>query len=463
MIRRFFLCSLLLAAVLAGVGAATQTQSVDAWKGLIKHWFSSDSQSNQALRFRLDLVDRLNHTRLSVKQPQLLVDPELETWLEQHFAGMNTDELDHVTEKIQEAMPRYYRLSICTASGASLRQLLDEFQDYARKVPSTMTHLAIGMRPTAGGLGQQALLVVGQRLLNFTPELLTGTSAEAYFNRCPHCQHPHVVRIAGQQRSLGLECPQCRRTYAVVAADTQGSFRYVNEYLTGYAPPAIFSKDQSRVHELFTIWSAVHTNCVYTLDSADKRNQTDSWQTSLETQRRGKGDCEDSAIFLCDWLLSRGFQARVALGKYGDMGGHAWCVVKLDDKEYLLESTEGRPDISNPPLVSHVGSRYVPEILFDRFAIYVRNRPGEAWKGDYWSPKVWLRTDPRAMNPTAGRARVAEAVQTDPSKMAKTVEANAAAAPYLDISSIPVGDHIWRIPLPGTPGLLPAPAPAKKE
>jgi hypothetical protein len=107
----------------------------------------------------------------------------------------------------------------------------------------------------------------------------------------------------------------------------------------------------------------------------------DSWQFADETQRLQRGDCEDSSIFLADWLMSRGFQVRVALGRYGDLGGHAWCVVKIDDKEYLIESTESRPDPTDPPLASRVGSRYVPEVLFDRFAMYVPTSPTVPGKG----------------------------------------------------------------------------------
>jgi len=182
-----------------------------------------------------------------------------------------------------------------------------------------------------------------------------------------------------------------------------------------------------------------------------KKDQTDSWQTSLETQRVGKGDCEDSSIFLCDWLLARGFQARVALGRFGDLGGHAWCVVKLEDKEYLLESTEGRPDPSNPPLASRVGSRYVPEVMFDRYAIYVRSTPGEAWKGDYWSQKVWTRVEPRSLGSTPGVLSApspkADAAQTDPARLARTSRPDPAAAPFMELEDIPVDADIWQMPL----------------
>jgi hypothetical protein len=398
------------------------------------------------------LVDRLNHTRSAGQVPPLRVDPELDKWLEKHFPDMVLDDMTAVTKEIEEALPHYFRVSVCTASGPTLRMLLNQFQNFTERPQPEMTHIGCVIRKSVGGLARQALLVIGHRLQSFSPEIITRSKDEVFFSRCPHCSYPHVVRIAGQLHSLGLECPKCRRAYAMVAADEAGRFRYVNEFLTGYAPPAVFAKDQSRVYELFTIWSAVHANCIYTKDPGVRKDMKDTWQTSLETQRQGRGDCEDSAIFLCDWLLSRGFQARVALGRYGDLGGHAWVVVKLEDKEYLLESTEGRPDPSNPPLVSRVGSRYVPEVMFDRFGIYVRSVPGQAWKGDYWSPATWIRVEPRRTSPGSDPLdswfQRADAEQADPARLARTSQPNPAAAPFLELRGIPLDADVWRTALP---------------
>lgn len=454
MLLRLVSWSIIAGIALAGGLMAHREGYFAAWGHWTHEWLSGEDESYSAMRFEVDLVDRLNYARIAVHQPVLRVDAELETWLESQFPTMVLDDPARLTHLAQEAVPRYLQVSICTASGPTLRALLDQFHDYTQKSSSEMTHLACAVRRSVGGLAYQALLIVGQRLENFSPEIIATSDADAFFSVCPHCQHPHIVRVSKQQNSLGLECPQCRRTYAVVAADSKGRYRYVNEFLTGYAPPAVFSKDQSRVHELFTIWSAVHANCVYTKDPGAKKEATDSWQDSLETQQISKGDCEDSAIFLCDWLLSRGFQARVALGRYGDMGGHAWVVVKLDDKEYLLESTEGRPDPSNPPLASKVGSRYVPEVMFDRFALYVRSTPGQTWKGDYWSSKYWTRVEPRSLK---ARLQTTSAVPVNPAilvpveikapRLARTSKPNPATAPFMELEEIPQDASIWQMPL----------------
>ncbi len=450
MMLRLLLWSIFSGLALAGGLMAHKEGKLTAWNLWFKEWLSGEDKTYSGVRFEVDLVDRLNFVRIGARQPLLKVDVELEAWLEKEFPTMVLDDATRISELVQSKAPRYLRVSVCTASGPTLRSLLDQYHDFGQSIGGEMTHLACAVRESAGGLMHQSLLVVGQRLEDFSPEVIASSQEEAFFSTCPHCQHPHIVRISRQQNSLGLECPQCRRTYAVVATDADGHYRFVNEFLTGYAPPAVFSKDDSRVHELFTIWAAVHANCVYTKDPGSKKAATDAWQTSLDTQRKGQGDCEDSAIFLCDWLLSRGFQARVALGRYGDLGGHAWVVVKLDDKEYLLESTEGRPDPSNPPLVSRVGSRYVPEIMFDRYALYVHSTPGQAWKGDYWSTKVWTRVEPRSLKArlqtAAGQEGEANRPEANP-RVARASRPNPASAPFVELKEIPKDATIWQMPL----------------
>lgn len=455
MIKRFIFWSILAGIALAASLAAHQK---GVWKSLamnLSERISGQSAKYSTLRFRVDLVDRLNYARIAARMPDLKLDPELDDWLEQNFPTMVLDDMDAVTRAVQEALPRYYRLSVCTASGPTLKSLLDEFQGFASKTAPEMTHLGFALREAVGGLSHQALIVVGQRLIDFSPENLTEHRQEAYFSRCTHCRHPHIVRLSLKQHSLGLECPQCRRTYAVVAADQHQKFRYVNEFLTGYAPPAVFSKDTARIAELFTICGAVHGNCIYTRDPGERKEATDAWQTSLETQQIGQGDCEDSSIYLCDWLLARGFQARVVLGRYGDMGGHAWVVVRMNNVEYLLESTESPPDPRDPPVATKVGSRYVPEVMFDRFALYVRTTPGQAWRSDtdsFFSPKLWTRVEPRALNPASEpltrKSTTAQSEPVPPERLARTSDTSPAAAPFLELEEIPRDAAVWRMSLP---------------
>ncbi len=468
MYSRLILWCIVAAVLLAGGIAAMKEGWLNGWQMRLGELMTSPSSQYSAARFRLDLVDQFNYSRLASKTATLRVDPEMEAWLDKAYANIDTDDLNKVTTLVQEGMPRYYRVSVCSASSPSLRELLQRFHEYAHREQPEMTHMAVALRTRAGGLMHEALLVLGQRLRDFTPEALSKSSDEPFFSTCVHCQHPHFMKLSREQRSMALECPKCRRKYAVVAADSTGHFRYVNEFLTGYTPPAKIAKNQSRVQQLFTIWSAVHENCVYANDpgakagsSFAKKDQQDCWQFADETQRIQRGDCEDSSIFLADWLMSRGFQVRVALGRYGDLGGHAWCVVKIDDKEYLIESTGSRPDPTDPPLASRVGSRYVPEVLFDRHFLYVPTSLNRTWKGDYWSENIWKRIEPRVDlggDPILGRAPDAAVVKSggkslleatavaDTARLGRTAYTGASAPTFLNLGNIPAGAKEWMIP-----------------
>lgn len=471
MSSRLLFWSLTFAVVVAGGVSAYKQGLLNGWKMRLADMLAQPGTEYSDAKFRIDLIDQCNYVRLAAKQSPLRVDPELEDWLERAAPTLNTDNLNQLTEKVQAGVPRYMHVEVCCASSPSLRDLLQRFQDFTRKAPAAMSHMAVLLRPRASGLMQEALLVMGQRLQDFSPEALSQSAAGPYFSVCVHCQQPHYITLADGQRSVSLECPKCRRKYAVIAADRTGKFRYVNEYLTGYAPPAHFARNQSRVQQMFTIWEAVHNNCHYTNDPGAKpgssfatKEQVDSWQFADETQRLLRGDCEDSSIFLADWLMSRGFQVRVALGRYGDLGGHAWCVVKIEDKEYLLESTDNRPDPTDPPLASRIGSRYVPEVLFDRHAIYVPSSPTRAWKGDYWSSNYWTRIEPRAHvggDPILARAPLeGEVVKTNPklslgqggltpplrTSPGAGLLSGKTAGLFLDLGDIPPGATEWTQP-----------------
>lgn len=459
--RGFLIFSVLAGVAAAGIIAMAKEGHLSTWKGMWASVVAGKETTQADDRFKVDLFDQINYNRIAAKHAPLKIDPDLQKHLERYLNGAPCDDLNLVTEAVQAELPRYFRVSACTATKPSHTDLLHEFGPFAQKTEPEMTHLACVLIKSTGGLSQTCLLVAGQRLEDFSPELLSEQKTDSFFNYCSHCGHPHICRVSKLQRSQTLECPDCGKTYAVVASDSHGRFRYVNEFLSGYQPPARFPKDQSRVQELFTIWSAVHAHCTYRLDpETKKQSQLDCWQTAVETQNLQQGDCEDSSIFLADWLTARGFQVRVALGRYGDMGGHAWCVVRLDGSDYLLESTEGRPDLSNPPLADLIGSRYLPEVLFDRKAIYVRGAgSAQTWKGDYWSQQVWSRVDPRQSFAVASRNRAAKdreasqlvssahstsrfIVERDRLTMARSPEP--AMAPFIELETVPAGPN-WQL------------------
>ncbi len=445
----------------AGLMATAKEGTFDAWSS----WWSSitnpSKNERSADRFKASLYDQVNYARMAAKQTPLKIDAELQKFLERYEQDVPFDDLDEVMRSVQASLPRYFRVSACSAARPNADQLLGEFQAFAHKTESEMTHFACLLKSSPGGLSQTCLMVVGQRLEDFSPEQLNARKTDAFFNVCALCGHPHVCRVVYQQSSMTLECPSCNRTYAVVATDSHGRFRYVNEFLNGYQPPARFPSDQSRIQKLFTIWSAVHHHCTYKLDPESKNKKSDCWQTALETQNLEHGDCEDSSIFLADWLESQGFQVRVAIGRYGDMGGHAWCVVRLDGNDYLLESTESKPDLANPPLADVVGSRYVPEIQFDRKGIYVRSKARQVWAGDYWSSKAWSRIEPRhpslSIIGKGGDSKLSRLVSVDTkhasrfyldkSRLAVTQNPQPATAPFAGLVNVPLGSK-WQLQIP---------------
>lgn len=69
---------------------------------------------------------------------------------------------------------------------------------------------------------------------------------------------------------------------------------------------------------------------------------TDYWQLPEETERRGKGDCEDKAIWLYTKLLSEGFHnIRLIIGKRREDSRmlHAWVAWYQKEKVYILDPT----------------------------------------------------------------------------------------------------------------------------
>ncbi len=389
--------------VLGGAAGAWLTYTGNPWANHATEWaqdmLQGDDPSYTTDNLEVDVVDRINYARTPAKRPMIRVDTELETWLRATANTINTDDLKGLITRIQDRFPRYLEVSVAANHGGRLRDVAGMFDDFSYQSEPQVNNVAIAVRRLSASRGFEAIIVSGQRLEDFSPEALTEQKSNNFFAVCTHCGYSHACTVSsGAQRGVILECPKCKRVFGVLASDDAGRYRYVNEYLTGYAPPCYFEDESEKLHQMYTIWNAVVSECTYQSDATELNPNRDSWQTALETLKLGHGDCEDSSLLLADWLISKGFQVRVALGRYGDLGQHAWCVVKLDGIDYLLESTEGPRDPSkNPPYVSDVGSRYVPETLFDRDTLYVRAKPGVRFDGDYWSSKNWVRVQPRRM------------------------------------------------------------------
>jgi hypothetical protein len=331
--------------------------------------------------------------RHEVGQKMLQTDPELHNWLAQRLEkeGGRVN-LQTLANEIQDSCPRYLKLSSTALQSATLKGLSDQVAQWHEVQDEDFTHLTAVARTRSAGLGFECVMFAGQRLGDLVPELI-GHGRDQFFSVCPLCGHGQTGLVLARKRTVFLECPDCHRTYAVIAVDLHGTFHFVSSYLKSYAPVAHFPKNLTRVQEMLRIWDEVIHTVDYLPDSADGIEDNDAWQFAEETQKLGTGDCEDSSIYLADWLISRGFEVRVAVGHYGEVGGHAWVMCRVDGNVYLLEATNSHANVSHPPLASEVGARYVPEAMFDRESLYVKRFPSQPWNGDYWSPRQWVRVE----------------------------------------------------------------------
>jgi hypothetical protein len=171
------------------------------------------------------------------------------------------------------------------------------------------------------------------------------------------------------------------------------------------------------------MWLDVAEKIVYQKDDESFPGRQEVWQTAEETLRAGFGDCEDHSILLVDWLLAEGYEARVAIGesRFGDgqWGGHAWVVLRLEGKEYLIEATrnvvaEDRETAESKALrrarrehlklegIETKAASYRPAGMFDRGRYWMRKgfasdknipSPESYWSGEEeWIEGMWLRS-----------------------------------------------------------------------
>jgi hypothetical protein len=395
-----------LAYALLGTVAAASTSLDVGWLTDSGHWmrslFRNEAGTFDASATEGRIAARMLAARREVHRGALEPDPELRAWLARRVEKGALDDLDALTESVRGRFPHYVRLSVCALQSPSIDDLLQKAFEWSHQTDKSFTHYAIIARTKPAHLGFECVVLTGQRLRDFEPEELS-SGHESFYIMCPLCRQGQACEIPVLMRSISLDCPHCHRPYAMLAVDTKGRYRHVHEFLTGYAPPAHFPAGINRLNEMLLIWNSVIQGVRYVPDTADGNDANDAWQTAAETQRLGTGDCEDSSIYLADWLIARGFEARVALGHYAERGGHAWVMVRLEGRTYLLESTSSDVDTSRPPLLKDVGARYVPDAMVDRAGFYTRRKPSAPWDGDYWSELKWQQVKP---NPKPSLASV---------------------------------------------------------
>lgn len=164
-------------------------------------------------------------------------------------------------------------------------------------------------------------------------------------------------------------------------ASAQGLDRlhhFANSYLVGFKP-----------FETKLIWVPLYALTLrkhYEYDHIQYSGLADVWQNSRQAFYYTRGDCEDHAIILADWLISLGLDARVVIGKL-EGESHAWVILLKDGKEYLLEATKKKKLRSlNSFLLSSVTRGYDPVYQFNRkhFWFNADNTFTTNYSGDHW-------------------------------------------------------------------------------
>ncbi|MDJ0626581.1 MAG: transglutaminase domain-containing protein [Candidatus Caenarcaniphilales bacterium] len=159
---------------------------------------------------------------------------------------------------------------------------------------------------------------------------------------------------------------------------TDGDHHFTNAYLEDYMP--FFTEN---------LWVPLYTiskRKKYLFDHINYPEKIEVWQSSKEAFRNTRGDCEDHAIALADWLISLGEDARVVLGHYKN-GGHAWVILFKDNKEFLLEATQksGLAYLKQYPLAK-LRTRYHPKYMFNRKGFWLNEGSvyTTSYSGDNW-------------------------------------------------------------------------------
>jgi hypothetical protein len=326
--------------------------------------------------------------RLTLESPMLQSDPALQKWMLELLKSGVTDP-DVLAQSVRRAWPQYQDVSVMQSYSLFEDGVLDCVDRWKEASTRELTHLAVVVRPGAFGIGSRVTMVAGQRLPDLTPAALANGKQSLFYSVCTLCGKGQPCQVPQPARVFKLRCQHCQELYAMLAADSTGRFHFVNEFLDRPPPPGPFPPDEPKLAVLMHLWCAQMSRCRYVPDRGD---ENDVWQTAEETLALRQGDCEDGAILLADWLLSSGFQVRIAIGEYdGQEGAHAWVVARIAGEDYLLEPTEYPFNLQRPPYLSEVSSRYVPELLFDREAIFTPRKPGAQLRQDYWSDGAWKR------------------------------------------------------------------------
>jgi predicted transglutaminase-like cysteine proteinase len=195
-------------------------------------------------------------------------------------------------------------------------------------------------------------------------------------------QH-HFQHRSRKEMTAGVAYWSFQNNPPVIASafGTDYLHHFVNHYLVGYAP--------FRTQNLWMPHYTISMRLKYQLDAQQYGGFKEVWQNSKEAFMNTRGDCEDHALALADWLIEMGIDARVVLGDYKNEG-HAWVVVFLEREIFLLESTSKQKNQSwrHYPLAKFE-TNYHPKYMFNRnyFWLNAGSSYTTRYEGNNWVKK----------------------------------------------------------------------------
>ncbi len=168
-----------------------------------------------------------------------------------------------------------------------------------------------------------------------------------------------------------------KKVFMMTAMGRDNRHHAANAFLLGFQP---FETDK-----MWVPLQTIATRLKYRYDEKQFQGMRDLWQTSKQAYYWLRGDCEDHALLLADWLIEMGYDARVVTGMHGKEG-HAWVVLLAKGKTYLLEATSKRRRQTMPLAASL--PKYKPEYMFNRQNFWVNT--GSLLTSNYTDSK-WQR------------------------------------------------------------------------
>ncbi len=345
--------------------------------------------------FRSDAIAQINRARIPLNVEQAGVDQEVQTFLhavvDQH-PRPDEIELETVFNDLQSRFPGAQYLAANLVTSASREELLGKLAGWTAVASPDFNSVNTAVFTHGRRLG--ALAVMSRRIPAFSLREANDRGGR-FFNRCQNCGEVHALEVEKESRTLILSCPYCDLPFDVLAADTSGQIRRAPDFFDGFQliEDANARGGQSDEERIVALWQRITDQCEYQLDqdhSADGEREV--WKHSRQTWNEKAGDCEDTSILLADVLISAGFDARVAIGWNGNIGQHAWVVVRAGDRQYVLESTL-QDEITMESLVvsAQAAAFYQPEQLFDRDSLYFTEGDEADFRQDYFSPSLWKR------------------------------------------------------------------------